>query len=740
MDKYSSISFGNLIKLESESRVLLPNFQRDFVWNSEKQKKLLASFLIDIPIGSILLVEGEGGEYSTRKLCFEEPFTDSERTECSYLLDGQQRISTLKNVFTDLNGDIENWDDNLSQGKLYTLLKIRWFINLNPTENKELDLFGFEELYFDEKKLLEARPDDIYPYISSHSIYKGKKYQNKWYAPGYHDVVLEMKDSNKKNQINNIIADEASENFLIPLYSVSDESRKPLHRHVLDKMGQIQVDRLKSEVDDGQLKLIDFFSDEGNIEKMAQNPLKYNKEINQLWNKRVIQWITDVDNFLNNLFERQIARIRLTKDEINRAIFVFEELNRGGTDLSSFDLLVARYAINADKDDEGLKFNIIELIKNQIKIDSTLSSILEGKEWSGEYLNLLNDKNPPSKSFKNLFLNQLGLLNRVEGKLENHEKLNSSHIKERYVLDLSSENIIKYYESTSISLLRALLFLQVNCGLYDLNKLGYKLTVLPISYLFASDKIWKDEIAHKKILYWYWTALFSGTYREAQQPRTIRDLSKLYEWVVYKTDNPFLEAKDNIFNEKNYSDLDTLLMKTEEGVNSNLELALLQFMVSNRPYDLIKKEFFKSKKPPRVSAFDIGNPNKKYDCIEAYDKNPNIHHIFPLGMFTKLNQSTSEIRYGHNVLNSPLNKTIISSTANSKLSDDDPNKYFSQLNELSYSDHFFQPSDIKDFFSKYSSDRSLEELIPLLDDVFLKRFNAIKLRLLNLLRDLEEQF
>jgi uncharacterized protein with ParB-like and HNH nuclease domain len=40
--------------------LLLPNFQRDFVWDrKEKQKDLLASFVFNIPIGSLLILNGE---------------------------------------------------------------------------------------------------------------------------------------------------------------------------------------------------------------------------------------------------------------------------------------------------------------------------------------------------------------------------------------------------------------------------------------------------------------------------------------------------------------------------------------------------------------------------------------------------------------------------------------------------------------------------------------------------------
>ena len=45
-----------IMKDINENQLLLPHFQRDFNWKPDKQKALIASFLYNIPIGSILLL------------------------------------------------------------------------------------------------------------------------------------------------------------------------------------------------------------------------------------------------------------------------------------------------------------------------------------------------------------------------------------------------------------------------------------------------------------------------------------------------------------------------------------------------------------------------------------------------------------------------------------------------------------------------------------------------------------
>ena len=51
-------SLDKTITKIKNNRILLPNFQRDFVWREEdNQKNLVASVLTKMPIGNILLLK-----------------------------------------------------------------------------------------------------------------------------------------------------------------------------------------------------------------------------------------------------------------------------------------------------------------------------------------------------------------------------------------------------------------------------------------------------------------------------------------------------------------------------------------------------------------------------------------------------------------------------------------------------------------------------------------------------------
>jgi uncharacterized protein with ParB-like and HNH nuclease domain len=57
--KYESIKLKDIIDKIGKNEYVLPNFQRGFVWSLDAQKKLIASIIVRIPIGSTLHLQGK---------------------------------------------------------------------------------------------------------------------------------------------------------------------------------------------------------------------------------------------------------------------------------------------------------------------------------------------------------------------------------------------------------------------------------------------------------------------------------------------------------------------------------------------------------------------------------------------------------------------------------------------------------------------------------------------------------
>jgi len=121
--------------------LLLPDFQRDFVWNpQEQQLKLACSLFLDIPIGSILVLD-KLDDIGVRELCHKnEQGRLLEQSQSKILMDGQQRISTIKSIFSDLYDKTDDWKK--INNNLHNNLRYRWFLDLSLKNNcadKELD-------------------------------------------------------------------------------------------------------------------------------------------------------------------------------------------------------------------------------------------------------------------------------------------------------------------------------------------------------------------------------------------------------------------------------------------------------------------------------------------------------------------------------------------------------------------------------------------------------------------------
>ena len=665
--EFKEISLSKLLSDNAEKKLVLPNFQRNFVWDISKQKTLLASFILGLPIGNLLILEGKATHFSAKDLCLSDIITPS--NDCLYLLDGQQRLSTLKNMLSNLYDLEDNWKSIFD--KLPNSLKYRWFIEVGNEEDT-IDFLGYRTLHFEKEKILSLEPSQITDSLISYKmLVKDVDY---WFHPHFEI------DNSKERRIK--IIEQSAESNLIPLFEVVGNKGKelgPLHERIINKIAKDRADKLllRSENDEDQIINLLEHVDPSIKEILRENN---KEELHRLWTALYTKWTKEVSDFINDLQDHRLAYIRLPENEFSRAFAIFETINQGGTPLDEYDIIVAKAA--RDRHLEPLTNRIVDAFSHDINILSSLThwNKIRDKKLSTSNLGLV-DVDQPTKTLKNYILNLLSIFTYT--KYSQPQEIQLDHIKRKKILGLEKDDINNNVDDVTDAIRRAVAFLVLRCGLTKLSDLPYKLMLLPIAYALKDHKNWKESKQIDKIEFWYWSSIFSGHYRDNQNSKAKDDIRHLYNWL--KGGKGFENRLDNIFNAQKYSDFDMLslnpLIQENEAVPSAIQKALLQYTLSRHPQDFFDNQ-------SQLSAIAIANEHEVsykegVETLKIQD-----HHIFPIGSATDLNQSSKDIRKDtKHKLNSPLNRTYISSISNRLISSKSPENYLKYVDEKSIYGH-----------------------------------------------------
>ncbi len=188
--KPDSKKYSDLISEIQKGQIKVPKFQRNFVWSLDKTAKLLDSILKGYPIGTFILWETNERLNDIKNIGNLEipPVSDDEKVQ--YVLDGQQRITSLFaaylgakiqkegekkitdyfEIYVDLDRDVENNDDQI-------------VVSEEP-ENRNITLH----------KLLNAKYSELREKYSNEEIDKIQKYKETFTTYDFSTVVLRKED------------------------------------------------------------------------------------------------------------------------------------------------------------------------------------------------------------------------------------------------------------------------------------------------------------------------------------------------------------------------------------------------------------------------------------------------------------------------------------------------------------------------------------------------------------------
>lgn len=701
-----------LFKLVDEKKLVLPDFQRDLVWNKGQQKELIASLILSLPIGSFLILNGKNDDFATKELGFPKRKVNP-KEECMYLLDGQQRLTSLKGVFSDFFSK-SDWKE--AAREVYPILKVRWFLRVIPKID-EIDIFGWRDLKFNPRNLIKEEPSNIENRLFCENI--GVTLSKKWYNPDFeaHDKLGNKIE--RQNSILNAKSKFTTEEGLIPLYSLfKEQDEKAFYEYVIDKIANERKDELINEYKENQEKIIEILGDvEPDIEMYIEN----NDETNILdtWSKLAANWKVQIQTFLENILRQKADMIVLQSDEICRAVVIFERINKGGTPLDNFDLVVARAARNQNC--ESLSKRISSLLEGEIEVSKALTSLLKGnkpKNFKSSYMETIKE-NEINTLIKKQYLNLLSILSYTNyGEVDD---IKIDLMKRDKILNIKHEDINEKTNTVINALIRACSFLQIRCGVVNITDLHYNLMILPIAYLLLDDDVWNSNEKLAKIEFWYWASIIGGEYRNNQNDRCIKDIQNLYKWIVKCENINYEKLKDRILNVEGFCDMPLLLGENENEVVPNvIHKTILQYILSGQPKDLLYDISLNACEIAQEKELLIGTEKIK---LEIQD-----HHIIPLKNCVKIGESSKQLRDKKNhVLNSPLNRTYILSKTNNKISDSNPMKYLEDIFEKNNSNSIFVNHFISSEYKQmFEGCYQQENEINCYKDILRKRFIMLK--------------
>ncbi|MCK6510994.1 DUF262 domain-containing protein [Myxococcota bacterium] len=675
--------------------LILPNFQREFKWKIEQIQSLIASFLVAIPTGSLLVLQGTRKDFAARPIGRLESINDDSASPCEYLLDGQQRMTALRSALYDLfsNEWLESWDS------AYSNVRLRWFLKVNSGD-EDSDLFGWNTL--SSKGFQDVDPNDLEQYIVFKRIFKNQV--SDWWHPAH------KPPPDPNLPLRKYLAKEAAKEGLVPLYEVSKRDNGWL-KEALSVIGKQRVEKLQEAIEANR----DSPLSQGVLRELEKyrEPADSVWPSDDAWSGLRADWSANISAALFSVLEQKLPLIVAPTTELPRAVATFEALNRGGTRLDNYDLVVARAARNSHL--PNLSERIVSQLESAYRPPKHLND--ESTDWSPKYMKVV-DNQAPTSEFKKWYLNVLSMCCWAKA----GEELLSQHVKSQKILTLSEEQINTNTESVVESIIRSLMFLQFRCGVVHASDLHYKLMLLPIAFCLSFDDVWKSKKALDKIEYWYWVSLFGGGYIKDQNNQCVTDTNDLLGWIKKDLKNPFSTLETEVLKRKYYSDKTILLRDKYEGADKvddipkAVVLGFNQFVLSRSPRDFIGNQ----NEHKKIKPWQIAKNN---------DEKIEIHHVYPLASVTNIGESTSELRKdAANILNSPLNKTPILSNSNRIIGSYDLGRYKNLLTANVLIDHLL-PNDGHELLLSSSEHRYREFLVA--------RYNTFSARLIEHLDDLK---
>jgi hypothetical protein len=667
---------SSIIDKITNKEILLPDFQRNFVWREEeKQSRLIASVLAKMPVGSILLLNSNSADYAYKMVGCKQRKTSSElgiQGEILALLDGQQRMTVLTNAFSNVVFEMAGSAANLVN---QNALKRRFFLRIPKYQCDEEtveDFFGAKVLELPWKDAEKDEPDFL-----ADEIYEAIKIIP-FNATGTDCYNPFLEHQPAKSELINFCS--TGKEYLIPLFLLTGNNDAWLTQILKRISENIQID-IVSEFDQLQIEeRLPFVQNvlTKDIQELAEHPDRISErtEFESELKKQGDIWAASLKTYLvsclNNI---QLNQIIVDNRKRARAINIYENLNKGGVPLGTFELVMAKFASVSDENYHDKIVNNIKqartysemiystALKNNVDIKNDINSESYSATVGLKCVDLENDD--MVSAYIDAYLDVISLYSHCPD--YDLDKLNVSLLKRDKILAVTPEALKDNCDAVVEALDLALFFFQMRCGIRNIKEMNYGLLLVVVAYLLLNPQYKNNPMVYDYLDAWYWCVMFSGYFNSDQTEKAIVCIKKLIS-LFNNQDTAWIKGleqqifKANYFTEKEF----LLLNKDDEtGIMPKdfLRDTICQFFMVNTYKGIFDNTVL-------ISPFTKATLEK--------------HHVIPLGSLVnpneKIRKAEEPLRKKRDYfLNSPVNFIYITDNENNAISDDKISDYTQRI-------------------------------------------------------------
>ena len=414
------------------------------------------------------------------------------------------------------------------------------------------------------------------------------------------------------------------------------------------------------------------------IQELAEHPdrIAERAEFESELKKQGDIWATSLKNYLVSCLNYiQLNQIIVDNHKRARAINIYENLNKGGVPLGTFELIMAKFASESDENYHDKIVNNIK--KNRTYPEMIYSSVLKNNGEIKGYINsdaytatlklkcIDVENDDMVRAYIEAYLDVISLYSHCPD--FDTDKLNVSLVKRDKILAITPKALKDNCDAVVEALDLALFFFQMRCGIRNIKEMNYGLLLVVVAYLLLNPQYRDDPMTYDYLDAWYWSVMFSGYFNSDQTEKAIICIKKLINMFNTQDTTWLKRIRQEIFKANYFTEKEFLLLNKDDGTGimpkDFLRDAICQFFMINTYKGIFEDSVL-------ISPFTDAVLEK--------------HHVIPLGSLIypdeKIKKAEEHLRKKKDYfLNSPVNFIYITDDENIAISDDKMSDYTQRI-------------------------------------------------------------